>query len=76
MFNHPRLDFDLRFDASCTAALAVRLPESERDVVRPLWDAASWASEAQRQQPQVRGSPQPTLLCGLHWADCAGLLKL
>lgn len=51
-FNHPRLDFDLRFDTSVTAALAARLPEAERAAVRPLWDAAQFAAEAQRLQVQ------------------------
>jgi hypothetical protein len=53
-FNHPRLDFDLRFVVSGAAALAARLPAGERGCVRPLWDAASWAAaERQRQLPQV-----------------------
>jgi hypothetical protein len=53
-FNHPRLDFDLRFVVSGAAALAARLPAGERGCVRPLWDAASWAAAERRQQlPQV-----------------------
>lgn len=54
-FNHPRLDFDLRFVSLGTAALTARLPAGERGCVRPLWDAASWAvaAERQRQHPQV-----------------------
>lgn len=65
MFNHPQLDFDLRFDTSCTAALTARLPESERDAVRPLWDAASWAAEAQRHRQQVMRAPLTRTFRGL-----------
>lgn len=53
-FNRPRLDFDLRFDTSRTAALAARLPPSERDSIRPLWDPRAYAAEAQRRR---HGSP-------------------
>jgi hypothetical protein len=52
-FNHPRLDFDLRFVAFGVAALAARLPAGERGCVRPLWDAASWAAAERQQQQQL-----------------------
>lgn len=38
LFNHKRLDFDLRFDMAALRLLAARLPAAERATVRPLWE--------------------------------------